>query len=455
MARPITARPRIVVIGAGFAGLHTLRRLERRVPRGAAEIVLVAPNDYMLYSPLLPQVASGLLTPQSLAISLNRVLRRTRMVPGTAVGVDTEARVVVIERINGEFTHERYDRLVLAPGSLTRAFDIPGLRDHAFGNKNLAEAVVLRDHVLAQLELANASHDPVEREERCRFIVVGGGYSGAETAAALERLTRDMARRYPELRPLISWHLVDVAPHILPELGVKLGDEALDLLRRMGIEVKLGVSVKEVTENRVTLTDGRVLPCRTLIWTAGTTPSPLMGTLGGEVDRGRLVVGADMAAPGLPGVFALGDAAAVPDLSREDGRYCPPTAQYAQRQGAVAADNVISSLLGRPLHEFHHKDLGLVVDLSGKEALARPLGYELTGLPALGVTRAYHLMAVPSAPSRARVLANWAIDTLLGGEVSRLGFHHGKPSAFVDIEQDHYLAADAVKKEAARLTRSD
>ncbi|WP_039820877.1 MULTISPECIES: NAD(P)/FAD-dependent oxidoreductase [Nocardiopsis] len=445
------ARPRIVVIGAGFAGLHALRRLERRIPRAAAEIVLIAPNDYMLYSPLLPQVASGLLTPQSIAVSLNRVLRRTRMVPGTAMGVDTDARTVVVEKINGEMTHERYDRLVLAPGSLTRAFDIAGLREHAFGNKNLAEAVVLRDHVLAQLELANASDDPVEREERCRFIVVGGGYTGVETAASLERLTEDMARRYPELRSLISWHLVDIAPHILPELGTKLGDEALDLLRGLGIEVKLGVSVKEVTENRVTLTDGRVLPCRTLIWTAGTTPSPLMATLDGETDRGRLVVGADMAAESLDGVFALGDAAAVPDLVKDEGGYCPPTAQFAQRQGTVVADNVVASLLGRPLAPFVHKDLGLVVDLSGKDALARPLGYELSGLPALGVTRAYHLAAVPSAPSRARVLANWVIDAMLGGEVARLGFHHGKPTAFVDIEGDHYLDRDTAKAEAKRL----
>ncbi|GAB3483161.1 NAD(P)/FAD-dependent oxidoreductase [Nocardiopsis coralliicola] len=445
------ARPKIVVIGAGFAGLHALRRLERRVPRGAAEIVLVAPNDYMLYSPLLPQVASGILTPQSIAIGLHRVLARTRLVPGAAVGVDTAAKAVVIDKINGERDYERYDRLVLAPGSLTRSFDIPGLGDFAFGNKNLAEAVVLRDHVLAQLELANATADPVEREERCRFIVVGGGYTGVETAASLARLTQQMARRYPELRSLLRWHLVDVAPHILPELGTNLGDRALDMLRGMGIEVTLGVSAKEITKNRVTLTDGRVLPCRTLVWTAGTTPSPLMATLGAELDRGRLVVGADMAARGQSGVFALGDAAAVPDLSKEESAYCPPTAQYAQRQGAAVADNVVASLLGRPTTEFCHRDLGLVVDLSGHDALARPLGVELTGLPALGVTRAYHLAAVPSAPSRARVAANWCIDAVLGAEVSRLGFHHGKPSSFVDMEQDSYLDAEAVPSETARL----
>ncbi|MUL41041.1 NAD(P)/FAD-dependent oxidoreductase [Streptomonospora sp. PA3] len=446
------ARPRIVVIGAGFAGLQALKRLERRVPKSAADIVLVAPNDYMLYSPLLPQVASGLLTPQSVAVSLHRALHRTRIVPGSAIGVDTDAKAVLIRKISDELTVERYDRLILAPGSLTRVFDIPGLTEHAFGNKNLAEATVLRDHVLAQLELANATTDPVEREERCRFVVVGGGYTGVETAASLRRLTEEAARLYPSLRSAISWHLVDIAPRLLPELGTKLGEEALDLLRSMGVEVKLEVTVKEVTEHKVALTDGRMLPCRTLIWTAGTSPSPLMDSLGAETQRGKLVVGSDLAVPDQPDVFALGDAAAVPDLSKDDpDAVCPPTAQYAERQGTVAAENVIASLTNRPKRTFLHKDLGLVVDLSGRDAVARPLGYDLSGLPAFAVTRGYHLWSLPSNPARARVAANWMIRALTGGEVSRLGFHRGKPSTFVDLEAAHYLAPEDARRESARL----
>ncbi|RKS04665.1 NADH dehydrogenase [Nocardiopsis sp. Huas11] len=446
------SRPRIVVVGAGFGGVHTLRHLERRIPTGAADIALVAPHDYMLYSPLLPQVASGLITPQSVAMSVHRLTRDTRLIPGHAVGVDTADGTVVVRRPTGELAPVRYDRLVLAPGGLTRAFDIPGLTEHAYGAKTLAEAVLLRDHVLAQLELANDSRDPVEREERCRFIVVGGGYTGVETAASLMRLTEEAARRYPELRSVIRWHLVDIAPKVLPELGDRLGRRALDMLRSMGIEVKLKVSVREVTPDKVVLTDGRALPCRTLIWTAGMAPSPLMETLGKPTQRGRLEVDSDLRVPGLPEVFALGDAAAVPNLSHPETPYCPPTAQYASRQAATAAENVCASILGRPLQEFRHRDMGLVVDLSGKDALARVLKYELTGLPALAVTRGYHLAAVPSAPARARIMANWAIRAATGGEVSRLGFaDDGRPASFVANEHVDYLDTESAGREGARL----
>ncbi|NYH51016.1 MULTISPECIES: NAD(P)/FAD-dependent oxidoreductase [Nocardiopsis] len=445
------SRPRIVVVGAGFGGLHTLRHLERRIPAGAADIALVAPHDYMLYSPLLPQVASGLLTPQSVAMSVHRLTKQTRLVPGHAIGVDTQDRVIVVRRPTGELAPIRYDRLVLAPGGVTRAFDIPGLSEHAYGAKTLAEAVLLRDHVLSQLELANDSRDPAEREERCRFVVVGGSYTGVETAASLMRLCEEAAKRYPDLRSVIRWHLVDIAPKVLPELGDRLGNKALDLLRSMGIEVKLKVSVREVTADKVVLTDGRALPCRTLIWTAGVSPSPLMETLDKPTQKGRLEVDPELRVPGLDDVFAIGDAAAVPNLS-EESAYCPPTAQYATRQASTVAENVVSSILRRPMKEFRHKDMGLVVDLSGNDALARVMQTELSGLPALAVTRGYHMMSVPSATARARILANWGIRAFTGGDISRLGFADGgRPSSFVANEAVDYLDAQSTRREGARL----
>ena len=299
-----------------------VRRLERKLAPDEADVTLVTPFSYQLYLPLLPQVASGVLTPQSVAVSLRRSKKyRTRIIPGGAIGVDLKAKVCVIRTITDEIVNEPYDYIVLAPGSITRTFDIPGLTEHAFGMKTLAEAAYIRDHVISQLDLADASDDPAERASRLQFVVVGGGYAGTETAACLQKLTHAAVKRYPRIAPgSIKWHLIDIAPKLMPELGDKLGRSAQEILARRGIDVSLGVSIAKAGPEEVTFTDGRVVPTRTLIWTAGVVASPLIATLGAETVRGRLAVNAEMNLPGQDGVFALGDAAAVPDEAKGDGR---------------------------------------------------------------------------------------------------------------------------------------
>ncbi|WP_137991492.1 NAD(P)/FAD-dependent oxidoreductase [Streptomyces vilmorinianum] len=448
-------RPRILVVGAGFAGVACVRRLERRLTDREARISLLSPLSYQLYLPLLPQVAAGVLTPQSVALSLRRSERhRTRIIPGGAVGVDTRAKVCVIRTITGELVDEPYDHLVLAPGSVTRTFDIPGLSEHARGMKTLAEAVYIRDHVIAQLDLADAGQDEEERAARLRFVVVGGGYAGTETAACLQRLTHNAVKRYPRLDPnLIRWHLVDVAPKLMPELGERLGSAALEILRRRGIEVSLGVSVASVDDEAVTLTDGRVLPSRTLIWTAGVAASPLIATLDAETHRGRLVVGADMAVPGMDGVHALGDAAAVPDLAgKVEGAVCPPTAQHALRQGKQVADNLIATLRGEQTYPYHHRDLGLVVDLGGRDAVSKPLGVELHGTPAQAVARAYHWSALRTNVAKTRVMTNWLLNAVAGDDFVRTGFLASRSGTLADFEHvDAYLTPEQVRAHTAAL----
>ncbi|MET9319474.1 NAD(P)/FAD-dependent oxidoreductase [Streptomyces sp. NPDC003038] len=452
------ARPRILVVGAGFAGVECVRRLERRLSPAEADITMVTPHSYQLYLPLLPQVASGVLTPQSIAVSLRRSSRhRTRIVPGGAIGVDPEAKLCIIRKITGEVAERAYDHLVLAPGSITRTFDIPGLTEHARGMKTLAEAAYLRDHVIAQLDLADASEDEAERAARLCFVVVGGGYAGTETVACLQRLTHHAVKRYPRLDPRqISWHLLDLAPKLMPELGDSLGRAALDILRRRGIQVSLGVSVAKAGAEEVTLTDGRVLPSRTLIWTAGVAASPLIGTLGAETARGRLVVTPEMTVPGAAGVFALGDAAAVPDLAKgEEGAICPPTAQHALRQGRTVADNLIATLRHRPLRPYEHKDLGLVVDLGGKDAVSKPLGVPLRGLPAQAVARGYHWSALRTNVAKTRVLTNWLLNATAGDDFVRTGFQSARRPTLREFEQtDVYLTPDQVRSHTAALRAS-
>ncbi|MGW0856561.1 NAD(P)/FAD-dependent oxidoreductase [Streptomyces sp. NPDC002690] len=439
------APPRILVVGAGFAGVECVRRLERRLSPGEAQITLVTPFSYQLYLPLLPQVASGVLTPQSVAVSLRRSSRhRTRIVPGGAIGVDTKAKICVIRKITDEIVNEPYDYIVLAAGSVTRTFDIPGLLDNARGMKTLAEAAFVRDHVIEQLDVADASQDEAERASRLQFVVVGGGYAGTETAACLQRLTTNAVKHYPRLDPkLIKWHLIDIAPKLMPELGDKLGVSAMKILRKRGIEVSLGVSIAKADREEVTFTDGRVLPCRTLIWTAGVAASPLIATLGAETVRGRLAVNPEMALPGADGVFALGDAAAVPDLAKGDGAVCPPTAQHAMRQGRIVADNVLASLRGSTLQPYVHKDLGLVVDLGGRDAVSKPLGIELQGIPAQAVARGYHWSALRTNVAKTRVMTNWLLNAVAGDDFVRTGFQARKPATLRDFEYtDAYLSPE-------------
>ena len=446
-------RPRILVVGGGFAGVECARRLERKLTPGEADIALVAPFSYELYLPLLPQVAAGVLTPQSVAVSLRRMLRRTRIIPGGAIGVDPQAKVCVIRKITDEVIDEHYDYIVLAPGSVTRTFDIPGLTEHARGMKTLAEAAYVRDHVISQLDLADAATDREERISRLQFVVVGGGYAGTETAACLQRVTASAVKRYPRLNPnLIKWHLIDIAPKLMPELGDQLGRDALDVLRGRGIEVSLGVSVAEVGDETVTFTDGRVLPCRTLIWTAGVAASPLIATLDAETVRGRLAATADMRVPQFDGMFALGDAAAVPDLAKGGGAVCPPTAQHAQRQGKVCADNVAAALRGQTMRPYYHKDLGLVVDLGGADAVSKPLGIELKGVAAQGVARGYHLMALRTNVAKVRVMTNWMLNATAGDDFVRTGFQLRRPATLKDFEYtDSYLTREQVKAHTAAL----
>ncbi|MEU0220760.1 NAD(P)/FAD-dependent oxidoreductase [Streptomyces sp. NPDC006265] len=441
-------RPRILVVGAGFAGVECVRRLERKLSPDEADVTLVTPFAYQLYLPLLPQVASGVLTPQSIAVSLRRSKKyRTRIIPGGAIGVDLKSKVCVIRTITDEIVNEPYDYIVLAPGSITRTFDIPGLTDHAFGMKTLAEAAYIRDHVISQLDLADASQDPVERASRLQFVVVGGGYAGTETAACLQRLTHAAVKRYPRLDPsLIKWHLIDIAPKLMPELGDKLGSSAQEILRRRGIDISLGTSIAKAGPEEVTFTNGRVVPTRTLIWTAGVVASPLIATLGAETVKGRLAVASEMNLPGDDGVFALGDSAAVPDLAKGDGAMCPPTAQHALRQGRHVADNVIASLRGQAMKPYVHKDLGLVVDLGGTDAVSKPLGVELRGLPAQAVARGYHWSALRTNVAKTRVMTNWLLNAVAGDDFVRTGFQARRAARLKDFEySDAYLTPEQVR----------
>jgi len=438
---------RVVVVGGGFAGFHALRRLQRLVPADV-ELMLISPTDYLLYSPLLPEVAAGIVQPRHLAISLHRTLPRVQLVLGHVISVDLDNRKLSIRRPGGTLRSEVWDRLVLAPGSVTRRFDIPGVAEHAHGLKTLPEAIYLRDHVLRQVDIADATLDPVEREERLTVVAVGAGYTGTEVVAQMQHWLRTVASGWRNINvDGIRWVLVDRSTTLLPELGARLGGAALRMLEKRGIDVRLGVTIAEAGDRSVTLSDGTVIPTRTLVWGAGTTASPLIGTLGRRTAAGRLVVDAQMRLPGRHDVWALGDAAAVPDLTRAAGPDGHPvsamTAQNAQRQGRTVARN-IAATFGRGFsRQYRHRDLGLAADFGGKDAIARPLGVSLRGVIAKAVARGYHLMALPSLSNRVRVLCDWILDAALPKQMIHISAIRSADALIADAQHTRSYAQPA------------
>ena len=421
------ALPRIVIVGAGFAGYHAARTLTR-LSRGRADIALVNPMDYFLYLPLLPEVAAGVIDPRRVAVSLPETLPDVRLVLGEADGVDLDARRVGWVDPEGHRSDCGYDRLVLAVGSVNKLLPIPGVNEHAHGFRDIAEALYLRDHVTRQIELADLTDDAAERTARTTFVVVGAGYTGTEVAAQGVLYTDVLYGRHPRLSDRPRWLLLDVADRILPELNPRLSRTAHAVLHARGVDVRTGVSVSEATSEGVQLTDGEFVPSRSLIWCVGVRPDPLVGALGLETRRGRLVVDEYLSVPGHPDVYAVGDAAAVPDLTRP-GEITPMTAQHAQRQGKRAAYNIAASYGQGRRRPYKHHDLGFLVDLGGTQAAANPVGVPLSGLPAKVVTRGYHLFSLPG--NRVRTATDWLLDAAVSRQVVQLGL---VPPARVRLE---------------------
>ncbi len=409
--------PRIVVIGAGFAGYHAARSLCDHLPD--AEIVLVNPTDYFLYLPLLPEVAGGLLDPRLVTVSIPATLPRVRLVLGSVDALDlTERRLSYVDP-EGRRSELGYDTLLLTTGSVNKLLPIPGVAEYAHGFRDIAEALYLRDHVIRQFELADATDDPAERDARMTFVVVGAGYTGTEVAAQGVLLTETVARGHPRLASRRArWLLVDTAPRVLPGLSKHLAATAHAVLQERGVEIRTGTSVGEASADGVRLSDDTSVPTRTLIWCVGVRPEPIVANLDLQTREGRLVVDEFLTVPGRPEVFACGDVAAVPDLTRS-GEITPMTAQHAQRQGIRAAGNIAAGHGVGRRRAYRHHDLGFLVDLGGSQAAANPLRVPLSGLTAKAVTRGYHLLSLPG--NRARTAAAWFTEALMPRQTVQLG----------------------------------
>ncbi|MEU0132257.1 NAD(P)/FAD-dependent oxidoreductase [Streptomyces sp. NPDC006289] len=424
---------RILVVGGGYVGMYTALRLQRklrqRLRTGDAEIVVVTPEPYMTYQPFLPEAAAGSISPRHVVVPLRRVLKDCKIVIGEAERVDHAKRTATVTTLaTGEdgtgAVEIPYDEIVIAPGSVSRTLPVPGLADFGIGFKTVEEAIGLRNHVIEQMDIASATRDPAVRDAALTFVFVGGGYAGVEALAELEDMARYTSRYYHNIKPEdLRWILVEATGRILPEVGEAMGKYAVGELRGRNIDVRLDTRLESCESRVAVLSDGSRFPTRTLVWTAGVKPAPLLAATDLPLtDRGRIRCTAALSVDGAPHAWAAGDAAAVPDLtSSEPGSETAPNAQHAVRQAKVLADNIVATLAGRPTEDYRHSYAGSVASLGLHKGVAHVYGRKLKGYPAWLMHRVYHLSRVPTFNRKARVLAEWTLAGLFKREIVSLG----------------------------------
>jgi NADH dehydrogenase len=427
----------VLILGGGYGGLTAARKLEKELKaHQTARITLVSDVNFMLFTPLLPGAAAGTLEPRHVVVAVREEIERTELIVARVTGADPEARTVTIQPPEGEERDLPYDQLIVALGSTSRTLPIPGLAEHAVGFKTLPEAIALRNRLIQSMERAEARADAAAMDELLTFVFVGAGYAGLEGVAELQDFSADLAKRYPRCREHgLRFILVEARDRVMPEISPGLADFATAELRRRGIEILTSTTLDAVTATSAKLSTGEAVPTRTVCWTAGVKPVPAVAALGLPLGAGgRIAVDACMRVDGFKDVWALGDAAAVPDAARP-GEPCPPTAQHAIRQGRLIARNVAGALAGRDPKPFLYETRGVVVDMGRHQAVAETMGIRWRGFPAWFITRTYHLLLMPGVKRRLRIMLDWTVGLLFGRDASELG-QLGHPPRLGELEAD-------------------
>jgi NADH dehydrogenase len=404
---PRRARGGTLVLGGGFAGGYVARGL------GRASATIVNPTNFMLYTPLLPEAAAGSIEPRHVTVPLRTMCPHADLLLGSATALDAERRVVEVQSEAGHF-EVGYERLVIALGAVTHTPRIPGLREHALGLKDLADAIRLRNRVLRQIELADAA--PEDAPRRLTFVFAGAGYAGVEAIAELQDLAVGALRRHPRLAGVAPrFVLVDHAPRILGQAPESLARFATRTLDRRGIEIASATGLESVDGDGAVLSDGRRIEAETVVWTAGVAANPLVAQLGVPFDeRGRVEVDDTLRVVGVPGVWALGDCAAVPNAATP-GETDPATCQHALRQARRLARN----LRGAP-KPYRYRTRGQMATLGRRHGIAVVAGLRVRGFAGWAVARGYHLLQLPFVSRRARVLADWTAAALFHRDIAEL-----------------------------------
>jgi len=406
-------KTRILILGGGFAGLHAAMHLDRTLARSSnVEITLINRDNFFLFTPMLHEVAASDLDLSNIVNPVRKLLKNTSFFAGEVEAIDLERRLVKVSHGFNHHHHELpYDHLVIGLGSITNFFNLPGLEKRALTMKSLGDAIHLRNRLIAHLEEADTECAADLRRPLLTFVVAGGGFAGVETIAGINDFVREATHFYGNLREnMLRIVLVHPGEFILPELGEKLGRYTERKLTERGVEILVNTKVIGVTEEAVELSSGEKIQSKALIWTAGTSPNPVLDSLPCVKEHGRLKVDEMLRVPDWPGVWALGDCALVPDI--KTGKFHPPTAQHALREGKTLAANIIACVRGGVLKPFSFSTIGQLAAIGRRTGVANIFGINFSGFLAWWMWRTIYLSKLPRFEKKLRVALDWTLDLL-------------------------------------------
>ena len=439
-----TEQTRIVILGGGFGGMYAALRFEKALARDRTlEVTLVNRENFFLFTPMLHEVAASDLDMTDIVNPIRKLLRRVKFVEAEVESIDLEARHVVVSHGGEHHHHEiEYDHLVIALGAVTNFYDLPGVEERAFTMKSLGDAIAVRNRLVECLEEAAPECCRV-KQPLLTFVVAGGGFAGVETVAGVNDFVREALEFYPSLAEAeLRVVLVHDGPVILAELGERLGTYAQRKLSGRNVEIRVNARIAGMSEAGVKLADGTVIPAKTLVWTAGTAPNPLLARLPCQKERGRLVANEYMEVPRWPGVWALGDCAVIAD--HHTGNPYPPTAQHALRQGGVMAENILAAIRGGKKKPFVFKTIGLLASIGKRTGVARILGINFSGFIAWWLWRTIYLSKLPRLEKKVRVALDWLLDVIFSKDLVQ--FRTGRAPTISHAESEPRPAASAASR---------
>lgn len=431
---------KILIVGGGYAGFYTAKKLEKWLRRGEAEVTMVDPLPYLTYQPFLPEVAAGSIEPRHAVVSHRRHLKRTRVVTAKVTHVDHASKTATITPAVGEPWQESYDIVVMTAGAVSRTFPIPGVADQAIGMKNIEEAIAVRDRIISNFEKASNLPDGPEKKRLLTFVVVGGGFAGIEAFAEMRSLASSLVRQFPTISfEETHFHLIEAMGRIMPEVSLETSKWVIKSLAERGAQIHLETQLSSAVDGRIELSTGETFEADTIVWTAGVMANPMIRNTDLPIEeRGRLRAQANLRIVGDDGPIAdawtAGDVAAVPDLSGDGvGGFCVPNAQHAVRQAKLLAKNIAADLRGEEPRDYFHKNAGAVAGLGLYNGVYQWRKLAIKGLIAWFMHRGYHGLAIPMWERKIRVFGNWIMNFFLRRDMVELSARVTPRAAFEEF----------------------